>query len=111
MVLVAKNAGATFSGKNGKIPHSVTFCLIYFFIFHSVFLDELELETFSRPSFLVKNVLKNIASTFKFKKQKLEERNSERLRRSSCYHNLCQPITIPREKQNEFKRLWYSYAF
>ena len=90
----------------------ITYCLIiYFFIFPSVSLDELEIEPFPKPSFLVKKILKNMASTFKFKKQKQEQRNSEHLRRNSCYHSFCLPETIQRQNIDGFKRFWYSYAF
>ena len=91
----------------------VILCLIYFFVFNSVFLDEFDIEPFPRPSpsFLVKDILKNMASTLKFEKQRQERIDSERLRRSSCYQSLCQPETKPRQNNDTIKRLWYSYAF
>ena len=89
----------------------VVFCLIYFFIFNSVFMDDLMIE--SNPSFLGQNLqLKNIAATFMLEKQKLEQMNTaEKPRRSICFYKFCPQKIGQRHNNEDFKRLWYSYAF
>ena len=81
-------------------------------MFHSVFLNEIKIETFSKPSLLVKNVLKNMAASIMFEKQKTEIK-SEKTRRNACYYSLCIQEQKPSSGQKSygFKRLWYSYAF
>ena len=89
----------------------VVFCLIYFFIFNSVFMDDLEIEP--KSSFLGQNILlKNMAATFMLEKRKLEQMNtSEKPRRSACFYKFCPPKFGSRQNNEDFKRLWYSYAF
>lgn len=86
----------------------VVFCLIYFFIFNLVFLDGLEIE----PKPILEQTMQNMAATFIIKKQKLEQINSsEKPRRSTCFYKFCPPKFGSRKNNDDFKRLWYSYAF
>ena len=85
-------------------------------MFHSVYLDEIKIEPFSKPSFLVQNILKNMATSIMFEKQKLDVKSQEpRSRRNVCYNSLClqkqKAISGPGQNSDGFKRLWYSYAF
>ena len=59
-------------------------------MFHSVSLNEIKIEPFSKPSFLVQNILKNMAASIMFEKQKPESKSEEpRSRRNACYNSLC----------------------
>ena len=85
-------------------------------MFPSVFLNEIRVEPFTNPSFLVKNILKNMASSFMFEKQKLEKSEKTRRPRNACYNSVCiqdpKPSPMhPGQRSDSFKRLWYSYAF
>ena len=86
-------------------------CLIYFLMFHSVFLNEIKIETYSKPSFRLKDIINNMASSFMFENKMLEK--SEKTGRKACYHSLCikKQKPIPGQRSDSFKRLWYSYAF
>ena len=85
-------------------------------MFHSVSLNEIKIEPFSKPSFLVQNILKNMAASIMFEKQKPESKSEEpRSRRNACYNSLClqnqNSISGPKQNSDGFKKLWYSYAF